>query len=173
VFRPGDVVETAEAWQCALTAHDRPSVLALSRQGLEQFRLGDLTANKTAGGAYVVAGSEIDRQVTILATGSEVSIALAARQQLAADGIAATVVSVPCMELLREQDAAARDAILGSSPRIAVEAAIRQPWDWMLRDGDDFIGMDDFGASGPAGALFEHFGITAEAIAARARAMVA
>lgn len=156
----------------ALTAHDRPSVLALSRQGLAQFRLGDLTANRTAEGGYIVAGGETDRQVTIIATGSEVGIALAAREQLAGDGIAATVVSVPCMELLREQDAATREAMLGSGPRIAVEAGIRQPWDWMLRDGDDFIGMDGFGASGPGGALFEHFGITAEAITGRARAMV-
>ena len=181
VFRPGDAVETAEAWQCALAAHDRPSVLALSRQGLAQFRLGDLTANRTAEGAYVVAGSDQasdqashqERQVTIMASGSEVGIALAARDQLAADGISASVVSVPSMELFLQQDATAREAVLGTCPRIAVEAAIRQPWDWMLRDGDDFIGMDGFGASGPAGALFEHFGITADAVTARARAMLA
>ena len=173
VFRPGDVVETAEAWQCALTAHNCPSVLALSRQGLAQFRLADLSANRTAEGAYIIAGDKTDRQVTIMATGSEVGIALAARDQLAGDGIQATVVSVPCMEFLRERDAASRDAILGSCPRIAVEAGIRQPWDWMLRDGDDFIGMDGFGASGPGGALFDHFGITAEAIAGSARAMIA
>ena len=111
--------------------------------------------------------------MTIMASGSEVGIALAARDRLAADGISASVVSVPSMELFRQQDAAAREAILGTCPRIAVEAAIRQPWDWMLRDGDDFIGMDGFGASGPAGALFEHFGITADAVAARARAMLA
>ena len=172
VFRPGDVVETAEAWQCALAAQVRPSVLALSRQGLAQFRLGDLTANRTAEGGYVVAGGETDRQITIIATGSEVGLALAARDQLAGDGISAAVVSVPCMELLREQDAATRDAILGSCPRIAIEAGIRQPWDWMLRDGDDFIGMDGFGASGPGDALFEHFGITSEAVAGRARAMI-
>jgi transketolase len=173
VFRPGDAVETAEAWQCALAADDRPSVLALSRQGLEQFRLGDLTANRTAEGGYIIAGNATDRQVTIMASGSEVGIALAARDHLASEGIEAAVVSVPCMELLREQDAATRDSILGSCPRIAVEAAIRQPWDWMLRDGDAFIGMDGFGASGPAGALFAHFGITAEAITGRARTMIA
>ena len=173
VFRPGDVVETAEAWQCALAAHDRPSILALSRQGLAQFRLGDLTANRTAEGAYIVAGDASDRQVTIMATGSEVGIAITACDQLAGDGITAAVVSVPCMEFFREQDAATREAVLGTCPRIAVEAAIRQPWDWMLRDGDDFIGMDGFGASGPGGALFEHFGITAAAIVNRARAMIA
>ena len=172
VFRPGDAVETAEAWQCALAAHDRPSVLALSRQGLEQFRLGGMAENLTAQGAYIVAGAGDDRQVTIMATGSEVGIALAARQALAADGIAAAVVSAPCLELFAEQDAAARAAVLGTAPRIAVEAAIRQPWDRLLRDNDAFIGMDGFGASGPAGDLYAHFGITAEAVAAQARAMV-
>ena len=172
VFRPGDAVETAEAWQCALAAHDRPSVLALSRQGLEQFRLGGMAENLTAQGAYIVAGAGDDRQVTIMATGSEVGIALAARQALAADGIAAAVVSAPCLELFAEQDAAARAAVLGTAPRIAVEAAIRQPWDRLLRETDAFIGMDGFGASGPAGDLYAHFGITADAVAAQARAMV-
>ena len=172
VFRPGDAVETAEAWQCALSAHNRPSVLALSRQGLEQFRLGEMTDNLTARGAYVAAGAGGARQVTIMASGSEVGIALAARQALAADGIDAAVVSAPCLELFAEQDAATRAAVLGESPRIAVEAAIRQPWDRLLRDGDAFIGMDGFGASGPAGDLYAHFGITAEAVAAQARAMI-
>jgi transketolase len=172
VFRPGDAVETAEAWQCALAAHDRPSVLALSRQGLEQFRHGDMTDNLTAKGAYVAAEADGARQVTIMATGSEVGIALAARQALAADGIDAAVVSAPCLELFAEQDAGARAAVLGDAPRIAVEAAIRQPWDRLLRDGDDFVGMDGFGASGPAGDLYAHFGITADAVAARARAMI-
>ena len=172
VFRPGDAVETAEAWQCALAAHDRPSVLALSRQGLEQFRLGGMAENLTAQGAYIVAGAGDDRQVTIMATGSEVGIALAARQALAADGIAAAVVSAPCLELFAEQDAAARAAVLGTAPRIALEAAIRQPWDRLLRETDAFIGMDGFGASGPAGDLYAHFGITADAVAAQARAMV-
>ena len=172
VFRPGDAVETAEAWQCALSAHDRPSVLALSRQGLEQFRLGEMTDNLTARGAYVAAGAGGARQVTIMASGSEVGIALAARQALAADGIDAAVVSAPCLELFAEQDAATRAAVLGESPRIAVEAAIRQPWDRLLRDGDAFIGMDGFGASGPAGDLYAHFGITAKAVAAQAHAMI-
>ena len=172
VFRPGDAVETAEAWQCALAAHDRPSVLALSRQGLEQFRHGDMADNLTAKGAYVAAEADGARQVTIMATGSEVGIALAARQALAADGIDAAVVSAPCLELFAEQHADARAAVLGDAPRIAVEAAIRQPWDRLLRDGDAFVGMDGFGASGPAGDLYAHFGITADAVAARARAMI-
>jgi len=169
VFRPGDAVETAEAWQCALAAKDAPSVLALSRQGLEQFRHGDLSQNMTARGAYVAAGADQDRQVTLMATGSEVGVALAARELLAADGIAAAVVSVPCMELFWQQDESWRAEVLGTTPRVAVEAALRQPWDRMLRDGDGFVGMDGFGASAPAGDLYRHFGITAEAVAAQAR----
>ena len=102
--------------------------------------------------------------MTLLASGSEVGIAIAAREQLASDGIAATVVSVPCLELFWQQDEAWRNSVLGSGPRIAIEAAIRQPWDRLLGDGDGFIGMDDFGASAPAGDLFPHFGITAQAI---------
>ena len=164
VFRPGDAVETAEAWQCALAAKESPSILALSRQGLAQFRLGDLSRNMTARGAYIVAGEGEARQVTLLASGSEVGIAIAARKQLASDGIAATVVSVPCLELFWQQDEAWRNSVLGSGPRIAIEAAIRQPWDRLLGDGDGFIGMYDFGASAPAGDLFPHFGITAQAI---------
>ncbi|MED5304861.1 MAG: transketolase C-terminal domain-containing protein, partial [Pseudomonadota bacterium] len=172
VFRPGDAVETAEAWQCALAAKDRPSVLALSRQGLEQFRHGDMAENLTARGAYVAAEADGTRQVTIMASGSEVGIAMAAREALAADGINAAVVSVPCLELFAEQDAGARAAVLGECPRIAVEAAIRQPWDRLLRDGDAFVGMDGFGASGPAGDLYAHFGITADAVAGQARGMI-
>ena len=170
VFRPGDAVETAEAWQCALSSKDAPSVLALSRQGLAQFRLGDLSENMTARGAYIVAGEDENRQVTLMASGSEVGIALAAREQLASDGIAATVVSVPCLELFWQQDAAWKTKVLGNGPRIAIEAAIRQPWDRLLGDNDAFVGMDDFGASAPAGDLYPHFGITAEAVVDAAKA---
>ena len=173
VFRPGDAVETAEAWQCALAAEESPSILALSRQGLEQFRLGDLSENMTARGAYIAAGEADGRQVTLMASGSEVGIAMSAREMLAADGIAATVVSVPCMELFRQQDAAWQKMVLGTAPRIAIEAAIRQPWDRVLGENDAFVGMDDFGASAPAGDLFPHFGITADAVAAAAKARVA
>ena len=170
VFRPGDAVETAEAWQCALASKDAPSVLALSRQGLAQFRLGDLSENMTARGAYIIAGEDEDRQVTLMASGSEVGIALAAREQLASDGIAATVVSVPCLELFWQQDEAWKKKVLGNGPRIAIEAAIRQPWDRLLGDNDAFVGMDDFGASAPAGDLYPHFGITAEAVVDAAKA---
>ena len=173
VFRPGDTVETAEAWQCALAAEESPSILALSRQGLEQFRLGDLSENMTARGAYIAAGEADERQVTLMASGSEVGIAISAHEMLAADGIAATVVSVPCMELFRQQDAAWRKMVLGTAPRIAIEAAIRQPWDRILGENDAFVGMDDFGASAPAGDLFQHFGITADAVVAAAKTRVA
>ena len=173
MFRPGDAVETAEAWQCALAAEESPSILALSRQGLEQFRLGDLSENMTARGAYIAAGEADERQVTLMASGSEVGIAMSAREMLAADGIAATVVSVPCMELFLQKDAAWRKMVLGTAPRIAIEAAIRQPWDRILGENDAFVGMDDFGASAPAGNLFPHFGITADAVVAAAKTRVA
>ena len=172
VFRPGDAVETAEAWQCALAAKHAPSVLALSRQGLAQFRHGDMAENMTARGAYIAAGDADNRQVTLMASGSEVGIAMAARDQLAADGIAATVVSAPCLELFWQQDEAWRNKVLGSGPRIAIEAAIRQPWDRLLGENDSFVGMDDFGASAPAGDLYPHFGITAEAVVAAAKSQI-
>ena len=169
VFRPGDAVETAEAWQCAVEAANTPSILALSRQGIAQFRQGDMTENKTAFGGYIVAGDDADRQVTLIASGSEVGIALAARDSLLKDGIAATVVSMPCMELFRSQDAAYQNGILGSAPRIVIEAAMQQSWDWMLGPTDGFIGMNGFGASAPIDDLYAHFGITEDAVVAAAR----
>ena len=169
VFRPGDAVETAEAWQCAIEAANTPSILALSRQGMAQFRQGDMTENKTAFGGYIVAGDDADRQVTLIASGSEVGIALAARDNLFKDGIAATVVSMPCMELFRSQDAGYQNGILGSAPRIVIEAAMQQSWDWMLGPTDGFIGMNGFGASAPINDLYAHFGITEDAVVAAVR----
>jgi len=169
VFRPGDAVETAEAWQCAIEAANAPSILALSRQGMAQFRHGDMSENKTALGGYIVAGDDADRQVTFIASGSEVGIALAARDSLVKDGIAATVVSMPCMELFRSQDTAYQNGILGSAPRIVIEAAMQQSWDWMLGPTDGFIGMNGFGASAPINDLYAHFGITKDAVVAAAR----
>ena len=165
VFRPADAVETAEAWQCALTSKATPSILALSRQGLAQFRTNDLQDNKTARGAYVAAGDAATGKITLLASGSEVAIALAARETLAENGLATTVVSVPCLELFWQQDAIYRKAVLGSGPRIVIEAALRQPWDRLLNEGDGFVGMDDFGASAPIADLYEHFNITSSAVA--------
>ena len=165
VFRPADAVETAEAWQCALASKATPSILALSRQGLAQFRTNDLQDNKTARGAYVAAGDAATGKITLLASGSEVAIALAARETLAENGLATTVVSVPCLELFWQQDATYRKAVLGSGPRIVIEAALRQPWDRMLNEGDGFVGMDDFGASAPIADLYENFNITSSAVA--------
>ncbi len=169
VFRPGDAVETAEAWQCAIEAANTPSILALSRQGVAQFRHGDMSENKTASGGYIVAGDDAERQLTLIASGSEVGIALAAREILLKDGIAATVVSMPCMELFRLQDTAYQNSVLGYEPRLVIEAAMQQSWDWMLGPTDGFIGMNNFGASAPINDLFAHFGITKDAVVALAR----
>jgi len=166
VFRPGDAVETAEAWQCAIEAANTPSILALSRQGMAQFRHGDMAENKTALGGYIIAGDDAGRQVTLIASGSEVGIALAARNNLEKEGIATTVVSMPCMELFRSQEAAYQTSILGSAPRIVIEAAMQQSWDWLLGREDGFIGMNGFGASAPIGDLYAHFGITEAAVVA-------
>ena len=173
VFRPGDAVETAEAWQCAIEAKTSPSILALSRQGMAQFRHGDMGENKTAKGGYIIAGDEASRQVTLVATGSEVGIALAARDALAKDGIAASVVSMPCMELFRAQEPDYQQAVLGSTPRVVIEAAMQQSWDWMLAPGDKFIGMDGFGASAPIKDLYAHFGITEDAVVVAVRQRLA
>jgi transketolase len=172
VFRPGDAVETAEAWQTALETTNAPSVLALSRQGLAQFRHGDMTDNKTAKGAYVAVDCDAPRQITLLASGSEVAIARDAQRNLAAAGIAAAVVSVPCLDLFAAQSDAYRDTVLGTAPRIVIEAGIRQGWEWLLRDHDHFIGMTGFGASAPIDDLYQHFGITADAAIAAATSLI-
>ncbi|WP_289151564.1 transketolase [uncultured Salipiger sp.] len=171
VFRPCDAVETAEAWQIAMTQTARPSTLALSRQGLPTVRTRHTEANLTARGAYVLR-DVARRDVTLIATGSEVEIALAASEALAAEGIAVAVVSAPCFELFAEATPEQRAAVLGDAPRIGIEAAIRQGWDLMLRPEDGFIGMTGFGASAPAPELYRHFGITADAVAALARQLV-
>jgi transketolase len=169
VFRPADAVETAEAWQCAIETVSTPSVLALSRQGMAQFRHGDMSENKTAAGGYIIAEDAGPRQVTLIASGSEVGIALAARDKLAADGVSASVVSMPCLELFKAQDASYRQAVLGSAPRIVIEAALQQSWDCILGENDRFIGMDGFGASAPINDLYAHFGITDTAVVAAAK----
>jgi transketolase len=171
VLRPCDAVETAEAWEIALAQTDRPVVLVLSRQNLPLLRQA-VDANMSARGAYLLRDPG-QRDVTLIATGSEIEIAVAAADMLASDGIQAAVVSAPCFELFAGQDEAARQEVLGSAPRIGIEAAVRQGWDGlMLRPQDRFIGMTGFGASGPAPALYRHFNITSEAVAAAARALV-
>ena len=172
VFRPADAVETAEAWQIAMTSETTPSVLSLSRQGLPTVRTSHCDRNKSAQGAYVLREADGARDVTLIATGSEVEIAMDAADQLAAKGIKAAVVSAPCFELFAAQDAATRQAVLGDAPRVGCEAAIRQGWDLFLRPEDGFVGMTGFGASAPAEELYKHFGITSEALVAAAEARI-
>jgi len=165
VFRPADAVETAECWSLALAHKTTPSVLALSRQGVPALRK-DANENRSARGAYVLAEAAGPRRATLLATGSEVSVALAAREQLAASGIAAAVVSMPCWELFAAQDAAYQKTVLGEGPRVACEAAGPLGWARWLGPRGRFVGMQEFGASAPAEALYKHFKITAEEMAA-------
>ena len=171
VFRPADAVEVAECWELALTSKDTPSVLALTRQGLPTLRT-EATDNKSAKGAYVLAEANGKRAVTLISSGSEVEIALAARALLAKDGIEAAVVSMPSMERFASQDAAYRKSVIGSGPVVAVEAGIQQSWDRWLKPTDQFVGMHSFGASGPIAQLYEHFGITAAKIAAAAKVAI-
>ena len=173
VFRPADVVETAEAWEIAISDPSTPSVLALSRQGLPTVRTEHDEENRTKRGAYVLREAEGTRDVTLMASGSEVEIALTAADLLADQGIKAAVVSVPCMELFAAQDAAYRAAVLGTAPRVGVEAAVQTTWDALLGDKGGFVGMTGFGASAPAQDLYRNFGITAEAVADKARALMA
>jgi transketolase len=171
VFRPADAVETAECWEFALANTDRPSILALTRQPVPGLRK-DAGQNHSARGAYVLAEADGARKITLLATGSEVAIAMTAREQLAAKGVAAAVVSMPCWQLFEAQDEAYRRAVLGTAPRVAVEAAAEFGWDRYIGDRGRFIGMHDFGASAPIEALYPHFGITAEAVVEAALGLV-
>jgi transketolase len=178
-FRPADVIETAECWELAMTTTETPSVIALSRQNLPTQRKTHTNQNLSAKGAYVLAEATGKRQVILMATGSEVEIAMRARDLLEAQAIGTRVVSVPCMELFAAQEESYRKKVLpAGNVRIAVEAAIRQPWDrWLLGERgreqkSAFIGMSDFGASAPAEKLYEEFGITAEAIAAKAKELL-
>ena len=173
VIRPADIVETSEAWAIALAERNRPTALILSRQALPLVRHEDGAELQTARGAYVLTEPEGGRDVTLLATGSEVEIALAAADALLPEGIRAAVVSMPCWELFEEQDDAWRRSVLGTAPRVAVEAAARLGWDRWIGERGTFVGMTGFGASGPAPELYRHFGITPEAVAQAARALVA
>jgi transketolase len=178
-FRPADTVETAEAWELALTTTKTPSVLVLSRQNLPTVRTTYTAKNLTAQGAYVLAEATGKRQAILIATGSEVEIALKARDMLEADGIGTRVVSAPCLELFAEQPEAYRRKVLPAGPvRVAIEAACSFGWDrWLSgergRAGKStFIGMTGFGASAPAETLYEKFGITADATVAAVKAML-
>ena len=168
VIRPADAVEAAEAWQISVTAETTPTVLCLSRQGLPTLRTAHTDDNLTARGAYLLRAPD-DRDVTLIATGSEVALAMQAAGVLAQDGIEAAVVSAPCFELFEAQSDEYRDQVLGSAPRVGIEAAVRQGWGGLLDRDDAFVGMTTFGASAPAPDLYRHFGITVDAIAAKAR----
>ena len=170
VFRPCDAVETAEAWQLALENRTGPSVLALTRQGIPTLRTRHSAKNQSAKGAYILAEAEAgDRAVTLLATGSEVQVAMEARAALERRKIGTAVVSVPSLELFARQPAGYRAKVLGGNAVcVAVEAGVRQGWDGLLGLEGGFVGMTGFGASAPAGDLYKHFGITADAVAKEA-----
>ena len=168
VFRPGDAVETAEAWDCALRAQNSPSVLCLSRQAVPTFSEGGGVVNQVALGAYVIVEPEGGRDVTLVASGSEVSVALKAAQLLAEEGVRAAVVSAPCFDLFRQQSREYQAKVLGRVPRVGVEAAVEGDWARWLGDSGAFVGMNGFGASAPAEVLYREFGITAEAVATAA-----
>lgn len=164
-FRPCDVVETAEAWKLAIESEKTPSILALTRQGLPLLRTS-AKENLTAKGGYVISdvAKGKKRQATIIATGSEVSLAVEAQQQLREEGIEVAVVSMPCTELFDKQDISYQEEVLGAAPRIAVEAASKFGWERYVGLKGDVIGMDGFGASGPAEELYKYFGITKEEV---------
>ncbi|CAM3190227.1 transketolase [Paracoccus nototheniae] len=171
VLRPADVIETLEAWDIAIRARDVPSLLALSRQDVPQLRLEAGTENLTAKGAYVIRQFGTGRDVTLIATGTEVAIAVTAAEALQADGLSVAVVSMPSWELFDAQPAGYRAEVLGTAPRIAIEAAGKFGWTRYVASEDDVIGMTGFGASAPIERLYQEFGITSEAIVARAKAL--
>ena len=172
VFRPADAIETAECWLSALQHDSGPSVLALSRHNLPTIRTTHNDNNLSARGAYVISDVGEGRQVTLLATGGEVSIAMDAQKQLASQGIVAAVVSMPCWELFERQDAAYRNSVLGMAPRIAIEAAATFGWTRYVENDSHVLGMRSFGASAPAPDLFQHFGLTAERLVDLAKTVI-
>jgi transketolase len=172
VLRPADGIETAECWELALAAKQTPSVLALSRQAVPNLRTKN-DENLCAKGGYVLKAPNGKRDVTLLATGTEVGLAVDAADALAKEGIAAAVVSMPSFEHFRAQPKDYQLEVLGDAPRVAVEAGVAQCWYEWLRKSDAFVGMSGFGASAPAAKLFEHFGITAAHVADAARQAIA
>jgi transketolase len=168
VFRPADGVEAAECWELALARKKGPSSMVCSRQALPPVRSRDAGVNLSARGAYVIAEADGVRRATLLATGSEVAVALAARDLLQNKNVPTAVVSMPCWELFEEQSDEYRRSVLGKGVRVAIEAAARLGWDRWLGERGGFVGMASFGASAPADELFRHFGITAEKTAALA-----
>ena len=173
VFRPADGVETAECWELALKKTDGPSTMALTRQTVGSVRKVHTDENLSAKGGYVLSSGDGTEQVVLIATGSEVDIAMQAQALLRDAGISARVVSMPCMELFAQQSAAYQTETLGSDvPRIVVEAGVRFGWDRWIGARGGFVGMDSFGASAPYQDLYNRFGITPEAVAEMAHALV-
>jgi len=170
VFRPADTVETAECWALALAATKTPSILSLTRQALPTVRKTHTDENRCARGAYVLTEASGARKATLIATGSEVSIALKARELLEAAGTPTAVVSMPCWSLFDAQPESYRSRVLGSGVRVAIEAGVRLGWERYIGDKGGFVGMPGFGASAPAEALYKHFGITAEAATEQVKA---
>ena len=171
VFRPADVVEAAECWRAALQAERTPSVMVLSRQKTAAVRVEAASENLSAKGAYTLRPAKGEARAVIFATGTEVPLALAARERLQAEGIGVRVVSTPCWTLFDRQDAAYRDEVMGREPvRAAVEAAVRFGWDRFIGPDGVFVGMQGFGASAPAERLYQEFGITADALVAGIKA---
>ncbi|HEY4135932.1 MAG TPA: transketolase [Alphaproteobacteria bacterium] len=169
-FRPADAVESLECWMAALQQPNRPSVLALSRQNLPTLRKAHVAENLSAKGGYVLADAEGARRATIFASGSEVTIAMAARDQLQAQGVGTAVVSMPCWELFDAQDEAYRAKVIGKDTvRVAVEAASPFGWERYVGENGAMVGMTGFGASAPAEDLYKHFGITADAVTQKVR----
>ncbi|PTB87499.1 transketolase [Pseudidiomarina aestuarii] len=172
VFRPADAVETLEAWDIALRSPGTPSIFALSRQTVLQLRTAG-PENLTERGGYIIREYGTSRDITLLATGTEVSLAIEAAEMLHTDGYSSVVVSMPCWELFDAQSEAYREEVLGSAPRIAIEAAVPFGWTRYVDREADVIGMPGFGASAPAERLYAEFGITSEAIMVRAKALIA
>jgi transketolase len=172
LYRPADAVETAECWALAVQRRDAPSLLALTRQAVPLLRRDPAPDNRSGKGGYVLAEAEGRRWVTLIASGSEVAIAMQARDLLMRDGIGAAVVSLPCWRLFEEASSEFRDQVLGPAPRVAVEAAVEFGWERWLGSRGAFVGMTGFGASAPGEALYEHYGITPQRVAAAARALL-
>jgi transketolase len=171
VFRPADGIEAAECWRCALEHRQTPSIMALSRQKTPVVRLEATDRNLSAHGAYEIAAADGPANVTLFASGTEVAIALGARDLLQADGVATRVVSTPCWELFDEQPLSYREEVIGGAPvRIAVEAGVRQGWERFIGEDGGFVGMAGFGASASFERLYQEFGITADHVAALAKA---
>ena len=172
VFRPADAIETAECWELSVERTNGPSLHALTRQGLPPVRTS-ADKNMCSRGGYVLKAGEGADDIVLLASGSEVHLAVEAHKELSAQGISARVVSVPCVDLFLDQDEKYVRSVIGKDlPKIAIEAGIRQGWDGLIGRQGGFVGMNSFGASAPGSDLFTHFGITTDAVVARAKEML-